>query len=473
MKGKGIMKKTIISLVAGIISILAVHGLTNPASAWGPENRPTYTNDSPASYATFNSITNNAAVGDERNFVRVGEVGSDAPYTDEIEIVPGKEYEVYIYYHNNAASNTNSTGYGMATNTRISSGYPFKLNPGDRGMVSGIISWSYVNPADDKVYEGSVWDEAYLTTKYNDVKLRYKTGSAIIHNGGKANGSVLASSLFTDDGALIGYNKMGGTIPGCAEYSGYITYTLIAEKTDAAIEKHVSLDGENWSKSVNAKPGDIVTYKVVFNNNGNTTMTNVIFKDTHDAGLNLYSGSTTVYDNANVDGKKIDDIIDLSGYNVGDITAGSMVQIIYQMRIGTDTAFCGKTLQNVIEAKFNSDGSIQDSTTVTVSCDETPPDDICITNPDAEDCKTPTPTPTPDNPPSPDTPQEIINTGPVEIVLAVVVVLSISFGGFYLYRTSHKLHQVKKTVSGEEPKTEVKDQPKEPTQPEQPQDEQK
>lgn len=452
------MKKYLASLIIGLVAVLTAHGLVNSASAWGPA-RPTYTNDSPASYATFNSIINNVAVGDERNFVRIGEVGSSAPYTDEIEIVPGKEYEVYIYYHNNAGTNTNSTGYGIATNTRVSSGYPLTLNPGERGMVSGIIDWSYVDPTDDVVKEGSVWDEAYLTTQYNNVVLRYKTGTAIIHNGGKANGSVLASSLFTKDGALIGYNKMGGTIPGCAEYSGYITYTLVAEKTSATIEKNVSLDGENWSKSVTAKPGDYITYRVVFKNTGNTKITNAIIRDTHDAGLSLHSGSTYIYNNDNVSGKKIDDIIDISGYNMGDVTAGSITQAVYQLRVSDDTAYCGKTLQNVVTVNYNTDGSsLQDSATVKVSCDNTPtppPADDCKTNPDAEKCKeTPTPTPDtptePDNPPSnPDTPKEIVNTGPVEIVLAIVIVLSISFGGYYLYRTSHKLNLVKKSVSGE------------------------
>lgn len=39
---------------------------------WGPK-RPTYTNEHPADHPVFNSITNNAAVGDERDFVRIEE----------------------------------------------------------------------------------------------------------------------------------------------------------------------------------------------------------------------------------------------------------------------------------------------------------------------------------------------------------------------------------------------------------------
>ena len=229
-KGK---TKKMVGTVSKVLAttLMITSSFSGVAMAWGPE-RPTYTNESPADYATFNSITNNVAVGDERNFVRVGEVGSSDPYRDEIEVVPGKEYEVYIYYHNDAGSDTNATGYGVATDTRVSSGYPTVLNAGDRGMVSGIITWSYVNPADDSINDGKVWDEAYLTSSTDGVTLKFKAASAVIHNSGATNGSILPSALFSREGTPIGFNNLAGTVPGCAEYSGHITYTLVAEKNE-------------------------------------------------------------------------------------------------------------------------------------------------------------------------------------------------------------------------------------------------
>ena len=427
-----------LGIVATLLSVV-------PVSAWGPE-RTTYTNEAPAPYATFNSITNNAAVGDERNFVRVGEVGSSDPYRDEIEVEPGKEYEVYIYYHNNAASNTNSTGYGMATNTKVSSAYPTVLNTGERGMISGIISWSYVTPeSPNDAKTGTVWDEAYLTTKTDGVVLRYKTGTAVIHNGGEANGSVLSSNLFTKEGTPIGYNKLTGTLPGCAEYSGYITYTLVAEQVSSSFSKQVSLDGETWSDSIFAKPGDYVTYKVVFNNTGNTTLTNVIFKDTHDEGLTLRSGSTKVFDVDNLDGKTIDDIIDISGYNTGDKAAGSLTQIIYQAKVADDESYCGKTLNNTISLSYNGENQGSDNALVTVSCEEEP-EKTCATNPEMKGC------------------QEIPNTGPLEIVMAAVIIAGIGGGGYYLYRTKKTLKTVETAAKGSDSVVESidsKDTPKE------------
>ena len=405
--------------------------LATPTFAWGPE-RTTYTNNDPAPEVTFNSITNNAAIGDERNFVRVAELGGDSiQYVDSLKIEPGKEYEVYIYYHNNAASNLNPSGKGIANGVKVSSAYPTVVKKDEEGMISGIISATDSNPP-------KVWDEAYVTTDYDEVTLRYKTGTAIIHNAGRVNGSVLSTDLFTEAGTYIGINTLDGRIPGCAEYSGYITYTLVAERTAASLEKQVSLDGENWSESVNAKPGDYVTYKVVFKNEGNTNLTNVIFKDTHDAGLALRSGTTTIYDVNNVSGKIIDDILDLSGYNTGDAAAGALVQVIYQAKVSEEETYCGKTLKNTITASYNSDQNLMNDANVFVVCEGTPE-----------------PEPTPDPEPDPEPlPEEIVETGPLEITMAVLVILAIIGAGFYFWRTRRTLKKVENKAAGKKSTTE-------------------
>ena len=436
MKFKNLKKSLIASVgIIAAFATAAVITITN-VNAWGPTDRPTYTNEKPADYATFNSITNNVAVGDERNFVRIREAGTEDIFTDEVEVIPGHEYEVYIYYHNNAASDTNASGVGVATNVRVSSAYPTVVNTDERGMVSGIIDWSYVTPDDpNNAKEGSVWDEAYVTTKTDGTVLRYKVGTAIIHNGGEANGSVLPDALFTKEGTPIGYNKLTGTLPGCAEYSGHITYPLVAEKTDATLEKQVSLDGENWSDSVTAKPGEFVTYKVKFT--GNTDFTNVIFKDEHDADLLLRSGSIKIYDLDHTDGYNIDDILDISGYNVGNVLKGGLVQATYQMQVRDDAAVCDRDLSNTLTASFNSTDSRTATANVHVDSCTTPPpsEEDCKTNPSLPGCKK-------------DIPDKIPETGPLQIALAVIVALGIGAGGFYFWRTHRTLKTVESAVSG-------------------------
>ena len=454
------MKRTISTLIGGtaVISGLIV---TGTAFAWGPSERPTYTNDKPADYATFNSITNNVAVGDERNFVRVRELGTDDTYKDEVTVEPGKEYEVYLYYHNNAGSDTNSSGVGLALQTKYAATYPSKVGKDAAGILTGEITWKYITSKNDTtVHDGKVWDEATMKTDYDNVILRYKPGSAVIHNSGEINGSIMSTNLFSPDGTYIGFNKLNGAVPGCAEYSGHITYTLVADKVDSTFSKMISLDGENWNKEVTAKPGDYVTYRVAFQNTGNTNLTNVIMKDVHDAGLTLRSGSTKVFDLDNPNGKEIDDILDISGYNTGDALAGELIQVTYQAQVARDNALCNKSLTNTITASYSSTEEKSDSATVLVACDEpvpeTPVEDCknnpnlpgcqeknCKTNPEMEGC------------------QELPNTGPLEIVMAIVIILGISGGGYYLYRTRKTLNKVERVAKGDKttpPTPDQKDQ---------------
>ncbi|MBQ3293121.1 hypothetical protein IJG93_02345 [Candidatus Saccharibacteria bacterium] len=445
------------SLLVGGLAIASSIGFASVVSAWGPE-RTTYTNESPASYATFNSITDNVAVGDERNFVRVRELGTDETYKDEVEVTPGKEYEVYIYYHNNAGSNTNTSGYGVATDTRVSSAYPTILSTEERGMISGIISWSYVTPeSPNNAKTGSVWDEAYLITATDGTVLRYKTGTATIHNDGKVNGSVLPTTLFTKEGTPIGFNKLTGVLPGCAEYSGYITYTLVAENIDSSLEKQVSLDGENWSDEVTAKPGDYVTYRVKFKNTGNTHLTNVIMKDAHDDGLTLRTGSTKVFDVDNEEGKEIDDIIDISGYNTGDAAPGALVRLIYQAQVNwDDKSICNKSLDNTISVAYNSEDQKSDKATVLVACEEEeepgPTPEDCETNPNIQGCQEKNCKTNPEM----EGCKELPNTGPLEIILAIVIIAGIGGAGYYFYRTKRTLKNVEKDVSGKDTPAEEK-----------------
>ena len=110
-------------LPVAVLSVGAVLGIA-PADAnaesraWGPE-RPTYTWQTPADHVTFNSITDNPSIGDERNFVRIKKYGTEEKYRDSIDLEVGAEYEVGIWYHNDASANLNASGKGVANNVRL------------------------------------------------------------------------------------------------------------------------------------------------------------------------------------------------------------------------------------------------------------------------------------------------------------------------------------------------------------------
>lgn len=365
LKTKNIKLKRRVT-VAGLAAI-AIAALVPCASsfAWGPP-RTTFTMKSPADYPTFNSITDNNAVGDERNFVRVGEADSKDPYRDEINVVPGKVYEVYIYYHNNAKSSLNASGKGIATGVRVLTGLnTWKINSATPAKVSAVISATNTNPLE-------VWDDAYFkTTSSKDVVLRYVEGSAKIHNSGKINGSTLSTDIFKDKGTYIGYNKLTGGVPGCAEFSGHITYRVRAEQVGAKVSKVVSKDGKNFQESVDAKPGDTLTYKVEFKNTGTANLTNVTFHDKLPAGVTLVPGTTVLTNNANPNGLKMKDIIGQNGFNTGLYGPNYGATITYKVKVNDDVVAkekCGtrKSLKNTIYVDHDA-GYIYDSSTISVA----------------------------------------------------------------------------------------------------------
>lgn len=220
------MNKTFTRVAALGLATFLLAQVPVAVSAYGPA-RDTYTLKNPARQAVFNSITDNPAVGDERDFVRVAEKRADGSdtYRSNIEVEGEKEYEVYIYYHNDASATFNDAAHnyvGVARDTRLSSSFPTKLAKGEKGTIMGKISSSSTNPA-------AVWDEAYITAK-EDITLHYVTGSAKIYNGWDTNGSVLSTRLFTNDGTLLGTSQLNGVIPGCNEYSGQVVYTIVTHR---------------------------------------------------------------------------------------------------------------------------------------------------------------------------------------------------------------------------------------------------
>lgn len=485
---------TVAALIAVAITAVVPFASSSASNGttWGP-SRTLYTMKNPADVPTFNSITDNNIVGNETNFVRVGEVGSGKAVADSVKVTPGKEYQVWIFYHNNAKSSLNESGKGIARGVRITTGLSsWTVNSSKSVKVSGVISAENTTPKE-------VWDDAILTTdSTKDVILKYVEGSAKIYNQGALNGTVLPESLFSKDGTYIGHNKLSGIIPGCQEYSGHIVYTLRAEQVGAKVSKTVSKDGKNFYKSVDVKPGDTVTYKVSFQNTGTTDLTNVTFHDKLPTGVTLVAGTTKLVNSANPKGLTMKDIIGQNGFNTGLYGKGATATITYKVKVNSnavDNAACNSktAFKNTIYVDHDA-GEINDSSTVNVTRTCTPPPDEPDPDPDCEPGDPACPDPDPDcdeddkecictkdpknpicqdpdcekgdpecpddcdpddldclcekNPNAPECGEpDIPKTGPGEIALAIVAVVCIATGGIYWYRSQKDLVNLEESIT--------------------------
>lgn len=393
-------------------------------TAWGPQDRATFTYEVPATYPTFNSITNNPTLGDERNFVRVREYGDPNPDGDEVTLEVGKEYEIAIYYHNNAASNYNASGKGIAENVRMRTEFPSYLEAGQSAQVVGFITSSNANP-------GEVWDSAYLNA-HEPVYLNYVVNSAVLHNLGTSNGTPMSGdALLGDQGVLLSYwNDLWGIVPGCNEYGGYLTYRIKVDQPNFSVDKMVKKadSDSDYQNELVVAPGDKLEYRIHFKNTGTTEQTGVTFHDLMPDGLSYITGTTFSWSTRHPEGGVSPDSLFGDGLGVGAMIAGEESWARYQVQVSDSEEIfpCGET--EVYNAAYvaTHDGKNSAKTKVIVKRD-------CGDNP------TPTPTPNP-------TPSSLPKTGPGEIAMLIAVLLVIGGGGYYFYRSRKMLKTVASTA---------------------------
>ena len=334
------------SIISGSILVAAVA----PALvwAWGP-SRPSFTIEKPADYITFNSITNNPVIGgDEKDFVGIREVGSNAKWTNNMKVQNGKEYYVRMYVHNNAASNLNLVAENVVAKLNV------PTTTAKNVTVQGQISASNAKP-------NTVWDDATFSSD-NDFNLAYISGSALFENNGMGT-TKLPDSIVNNTGAKLGYDKLDGKIPGCFQYAGYVTVKVKAqvnqpqEKTDIDLAKTVrnKTNGEKtWTETVSAKGGDTVQFQIHAKNTGSAGIQNLVIRDILPKGLNYVAGSTKLYNTSNPKGLKVsDNVIQNSGINIGSYQPNGDAYVRFDATVSAENSLpvCGEnTLTNIAQA---------------------------------------------------------------------------------------------------------------------------
>lgn len=354
--------------ISAVVAMIAV-AIIVPASlqAWGP-SRTTYTVAHPADKITFNSITDNPAVGDERNFVVVKDAAntSNGGWQDNITVQPGKEYLVRMYVHNNAATSLNLT----ATDTRVSATVP--TTTGKNVSISGFVSAANSDPL-------KIWDDVSFNSIQN-FNLAYEAGSAQIWNNGYAtSGQPLPDSIVTSTGALVGYNGPDGKVPGCFQYANYIYFKVkpqFAPTDKFETTKQVrKLGTTTWNKTVAVNAGDTLQYQITYKNIGEVNEYNVVVQDTLPAGITYIPGSSVLTNTSFPNGKTVDDsVVKSNGINIGSYKPGSVANLVFNAKVSAspDSLTCGVNSFVNKERTIANGGYIEDTATTTVnkSCDE-------------------------------------------------------------------------------------------------------
>jgi len=403
---------------SAIVAVLAVAVIVPAAlHAWGPD-RPTYTIEQPADHVTFNSITNNPNIGDERNFVGIRESGTNTTWTDNMNVEKGKEYTVRVYVHNNAAANLNKVAKDVTAKINLPTTTAKSI------QVDGLISSSNASPTE-------VWDQANFKST-EDFNLAYIAGSLKFENNAfGAAGTAIPESVFTNAGAKLGYDKLDGNIPGCFQYAGYLSFKVkpqFAPKSSFEVSKTVRKAGTTaWTESVDVKAGETVEYQLKYKNTGEARHNNVVMQDTLPKGLTYVAGSSYLMNGTNPNGIKIsDNVTTATGVNVGDYLAGGAAYVKFSAKAEAKDIACGtSTLVNKVRVTAEG-GYLEDTANVVINNGECKPNECKPGIPMGDKrCETPV------TPVTPTTPTQLPTTGPAETIVSILGLGSLIAGISY------------------------------------------
>ena len=354
--------------IAGVAAIGLVLVGGGIANAWGPQ-RETFTMQNPPDFVTFNSITDNPDVGDERNFLRVRD--ADETYwneqatngwTDTVSLEAGHTYDVRLYVHNNGIE-----GRYIAQDVRAHINLPTGSNVyGKQFEVNGYLYASNAQPQE-------IWDNIVLKS---DKEFHVKVVSAKYYNNIRTEasdgfnlGDELINSKGVGSGALLGYDQMNGYITSCLPFSGYVLVKIQPVFAEQPVEEAPSYDIEKKVDKTEAKAGDKLTYTITVKNTGNVDLTNIKVVDQ----LPTFAANAT--QKINVAGQYSGSLVDDGELTIDKLPIGDVATIEISYTLDADSLNCGETtITNMVSgttdqsSNEDDDGNNAATTTVTNDC---------------------------------------------------------------------------------------------------------
>jgi len=366
--------KSILSVSAAAIVATATLIPAGLVNAYGDntgtqEGRPVYSLDDInagklGDKITFNSITKDGKIGDERNFVgaRLTSGNASVYNANEINVEDGQTYTIRLYVHNNSPKGEDAIAKGV--------GVSFSL-PTTVASEQTIIGYL---DADAPVTPTRYFDEVTLKSS-DDFYIEYVQGSAQYRN---ENGTFKLADTVINGKTLIGYTSMNGEIPGCFKYDGEATIQVKVHKSvNAKVAKTVRIknSGAKFGESVEAKVGDEVEFQIEYVNLLSDEVKDVMIRDVLPNNLEYVENSTYLYNSNHKEGILLpENTLTTTGLNIGSYKAKGNAYIRFTAKVVDNSMACGSNqlvnwaASTVLGKVVKDDASVM----VAKTCNDTP-----------------------------------------------------------------------------------------------------
>ena len=257
--------------------------------------------------------------------------------------VAGDTVSGLVYYHNGVLNTT-------ANNTKVKVTFPAQTT-NKKATVSVNLSADNAENVINDTMEIQLDQDAKLTFVSGSVQwmpnFTDTTKPAVALPNGQTGNEIITPA---------GVN-LGG-INGCWNYIGYVYFLVKTDKIEAKlpalkIEKTVrdfTVNEATFVKENEAKPGDVLEYKISYSNTGEGPAANVTVSDVLPANV-TYLANTTVLNDGTGE-KMVADGIAQSGISLGAIANGTTGYVKFKATISSSVA-ANQTLTNTGYLLFN------------------------------------------------------------------------------------------------------------------------
>jgi len=258
------------------------------------------------------------------------------PYKEKVDAKPDEVVNVQVWYHNPTEEDSGRVARDL--NVKITL-------PGT--MTKNHVITSRVGGSNTNIETHTVAVSTSI-----DTNISYIPGSAIRrYNSGTNANPVWVNQKISDSIVTSGFNL--SKLEPCWNFQESITIQARLTKPLLSIVKQVKTsDAEKYVTENTAKPGDTLNYKIIFKNEGNTELRNVMIRDNMPPGLEYIKGSAKLYSTIFPNGTTLSDAVTSGGANIGHYAPGANAVVRIDAKVPSERPQVGTyTFNNIANAK--------------------------------------------------------------------------------------------------------------------------